>query len=158
MPNTKLWFSERNPHCQRPHNRFSSGEEACFNGAVCSSDYSRKGVGFCFNGFSEGPRGTCSKILGCIVFTLPSGLFGAVIGKLLLGSKHFLLEYFADTFSTHLFYVPTHLLLPIRKRLRLTRLEDSQKKKMRASPQVAFVSNFLGFLRSLGEFTNQKSH
>jgi hypothetical protein len=59
--------------------------------------------------------------------------------------RHFLLEYFADTFSTHLFLFPNHLSLPIRKR----EILDSQKEKMCCfPPKWLFVSDFLGFLRS----------
>ena len=49
--------------------------------------------------------------------------------------RHFLLEYFADTVSTHLFLFPNHLSLPIRKR----EILDSQKEKMCCFPQSGFL-------------------
>jgi len=106
-------------------------------GLFCS-DCSRKG-GFCFNGFSDipGPSGNLFKNPWMYVFTLPSGLFRAVIGNLLTGIQG--ISYLSTSqtlFPPIYFYFPTTFLFQSEKERSDL---DSQEEKMCRFPQSGFL-------------------
>jgi hypothetical protein len=112
-------------------------------GLFCS-DCSRKG-GVLFQWVFRYLRELVQKSLDVCVHTAKCAFSSRHWQFINWDPRHFLLEYFADTVSTHLFLFPNHLSLPIRKR----EILDSQKEKMCCfPPKWLFVSDFLGFLRS----------
>jgi hypothetical protein len=96
---------------------FQRGERLVLMGLFCS-DCSRKG-GVLFQWVFRYPRALrelVQKSLDVCVHTAKWAFSSRHWQFINWDPRHFLLEYFADTVSTHLFLFPNHLSLPIRKK------------------------------------------